>query len=555
MREVKDIREYKEHYKKLYKPVRDIQEEDQSYRDDSFLVPEIRDPHRVWRSGMGKDMVDSPAEQIVTSNPQAFFEIRKGDKEASIRFSKEVNQNWIDILRRENPNKFKETVKNKLGRGESFIHPIHNEHWVTGNKERKGLPVLFLIPDPMVVYASPQEDENGIPEIVIILYQRQPKDLLVKYPWWTNPKKAGIGDNKDATVEWFEFWDKNTMHFEADEEVVVHKPNPYGFTPFVRKYSGFGRRSPEGKLEDLIVSNIRFRKDLIKQECIKRSNIASVEDIFAHRPRTIISPGEVNKDELEKLTWGSYDLNVLQNVPEGTTIVKDDYPAVPAEMYMSHANLKAEIAQREPFTMAGWPMGSSGRQQDVSFIAAMRRYDTVVENTENEWATAFEMALKICQVIPTLKPDGLHKRDLDTVYKCQVKLKAEDPTEQDRLATLGDRLWFRGQGSIDLRTNLIKYQGYTEDEAEDIIANILVDRLTLYNPDVAEVMGMVFAEEAGMEKWIEQAKQRRAQMEQQRKGMEGATPPTGEERIMGEGGLEVEGGRGARRSPERYTRG
>ena len=65
---------------------------------------------------------------------------------------------------------------------------------------------------------------------------------------------------------------------------------------------------------------------------------------------------------------------------------------------------------------------------------------------------------------------------------------------------------------------------------------------------------MVFAEEAGMERWIEQAKQRRAQMEQ-RGGMEGGTPPTGEERIMGESaGLEVEGGRGARRSPARYTR-
>lgn len=554
MRETKDIREYKQHYKKLYSAVRDIQKEDQSYRDDTFPVPEIRDPHRVWRSGMGKDMVDSPAEQIVTSNPQAFFEIRKGDKDASIRFSKEVNQDWIDILRRQNPNPFKESVKNKLGRGESFIHPIHNELWVTGNKERKGLPVLFLIPDPMVVYASPQEDENGIPEIVIILYQRQPKDLIVKYPSWTNPKKAGTGDNKDATVEWFEFWDKNTMHFEADEEVVVHQDNPYGFTPFVRKYSGFGRRSPEGKLEDLIVSNIRTRKDLIKQECIKRSNIYSVEDIFSHRPRTIVSPGEINKNELEKLTWGSYDLNVLQNVPAGTEIIKDDYPSVPNEMYMSHANLKAEIAQREPFTTAGWPMGSSGRQQDITFIAAMRRYDTVVENTENEWATAFEMALKICQVIPTLKPEGLHKRDLASVYKCQVKLKAEDPTEQDRLATLGDRLWAGGQGSIDLRTNLVRYQGYTEDEAEDIIANILVDRLTLYNPDVASVMGMVFAEESGMERWIEQAKQRQAEMAQQG-GMTKELPPTGMERIKGESaGLEVAGSMGAKRPPERYTR-
>jgi len=145
----------------------------------------------------------------------------------------------------------------------------------------------------------------------------------------------------------------------------------------------------------------------------------------------------------------------------------------------------------------------------------MRRYDTVIENTELEWATAFETALMICKSIPALwSALPLQEADKDSVYRCLVRLKAKDPIEADRLSTLGERLWNGGNGSIDLMTNLTEYQGRTESAAKAIIARGLVDKLTLYNPDVASVMGMMFAEETGLDKLIEQARTRRMQMEQ-----------------------------------------
>jgi len=558
-----EIYKLKQYYvEELYKDVRKEQEIDQQYRDDTFPVPEIREPHRIWRSGMGYRVVDAPAEQIITSNPQVFVRIFKGDKDAGERISREINQVWIEALRRQMPNPFKETLKNHLCRGESYIKVCHNETWVVPPMKRVGLPVLFLMLDPMVIYGSPEESELGIPEKVLVIYRRQPLDVIVRYPHWTNPKDRGKNKFEDNRVEWLEYWDSDVRYFEADAEPVLKggiQPNPYGFVPFVRRYSGFGRRSPDGNLKDLIVSDIRFYRDLIKQECIKQSNIYSIEDLFAHRPRTIVTPGKIDEKQAQNLQFGSYDLNILQNVAPGTDFLKEDYPAVPAEMYASLASIRAEIAQRCPFVMAGFPLGSSGRQQDIAASAAMRRYDTVVENTESAWAQAFEMALKICnpKVIPKLKPESLNKRDLDTTFRITVTLKAKDPVEADRLATLGSRLFQMGE--IDIRTNLTKYQGYTEDEADDIIANILVDKLTLYNPDVASVMGMVFAEESGMERWIEEARQKRAEIEQ---GAGLTKPPSPTEIQRGQGEIETqlgreqapEGLRGARRPPERWFR-
>jgi len=211
--------------------------------------------------------------------------------------------------------------------------------------------------------------------------------------------------------------------------------------------------------------------------------------------------------------------------------------------------------------MAGFPQGASGRQDDLASMAAMKRYETVVENTENGFATAVEMALKICKIIPTLKPDDVHKTDLDAKIECEVKLKASDPIEADRKATLGDRLWNGGMGAIDLRTNLIEYQGYSEGDAEEIIENILIDKVTLQSPEVAELMAYKLAEKAGLAEDLEILRMKRAMAEQQAKDLQSVPTPSEQTRTQGEvrtgQGREMIDqalvSRGSRRPPERYT--
>lgn len=546
-----EILDYKEHYiKTLYAKTRAEQAVDELYYNDEFPVEEVKDPHHIYRSGLGTRIIDAPAENIITRNPQAFFDVLKGSNDSRLRISEMVNQVWIDILRRQNPHVLKEFVKQQLGYGEAYFKVIHSQPWMS---KKTGLPIHFIVLNSSVIYGSPEEDVNGVPERVIVFYDRQPADVIVRYPSWSNPKKR----DEKSQVEWFEYWDSEQRYFEADGEPVLQgevQQNVYGFVPFVRKYAGFGRRSPDGELSKLIVSDIRRSRDLLREECAMRSNIASVMYLFAHKPKTIISSGNIDQNQVNELSFGAYDLNVLENVPPDTKIETEDIVPSP-EAFKHHADIVAELNQRHPFIMAGFPWGTSGRQQDMTQLTAMRRYDSIVENTENAFATAIEMALKICRKL-NLKPDELREKDLDLKVKCQVKLKAADELEQDRRITLGDRLWAQGNGSISLQRFHTEFQGLTEDEHKKEVARMLADKVTIFNPDVATVMGMVAAQESGMERWLEMAQARRQEME----GVMKPQTPTQQKRTQGEVQTElgqemgVEGNRGARTPPERYTR-
>ncbi len=562
MQKIDEIKNIIEYYKDtLYSGVREQQKKDQSYIDDTFAVPEVKSPHSIIRTGIGNRMVNAPAEHIITSNPQVGFEILSGHKESGERFTEVINRDWLNIMRKMNPNPFKEYVKNLLGRGEAFIRLVHNESWVTGDLNKYGLPVLFLIPDSMVIYANPQEDENGIPKDVVVYYQRQPWEVIQRYNKWSDPNKR----QKGQLVEWYEYHDADTYYCEADGEEVRYADNIYGFTPFIRKYSGFGRQSPEGKLEDLIVGDLRYERDLIHEECAIRSDISSVFHLFAHKPITIFVTEDVEAAKIrQEFSLGAYDMNIIK-LPEGSKIPEglQDVMLPTAEAFQHLRDIRNEINQRNPLLLAGFAQGSSGRQQDMSAMDAMRRYDTIIENTEVAFSTAFEKAIEMCGKIPGLKPEGIQSEDYKSEFRCELNLKAADPLEDDRQATLGDRLWARGNGAIDLKTLHTDYLGYSADKSQDIIANILVDKLTLYNPDVARVMGMMFAEESRMEKYIEAAKERAMQFGEQQEALAKEPPPTTQERISGETKTPL--GRemvdtfmqstGARKPPERYTRG
>lgn len=553
-----EILGYKERYTmELYSLTRKAQEEDELYYKDTFPVPEVKEPHHIYRSGIGVRIVDAPAEHIVTRNPQAFFDVRKGGKEAGLRISEVVNQVWLDILRRQNPSIFKENIKQQLGYGEAYIKVLHNDNWVKGN--RIDLPIHFIALNPMVVYGSPEENVNGIPDRVIVLYQRQLSDVIVRYPNWSDSKKAEREKSKSQQVEWFEFWDKDVRYFEADGEPVLNgeiQPNIYGFAPFIRKYSGFGRRAPDGELSSLIVSDIRYSRDLIREECATRSNIASVEYLFAHKPKTVIVPVGTDINKLkDELGFGAYDLNVITSSDVNAVKFIDTDIKISPESLTHHANIRAELNQRHPFIIAGFPMGASGRQQDMTEIAAMRRYDSIVENTENTFATALEMAFKEMKIVG-IKPDELRDSDLDVQFKCEVKLKAVEAIEMDRQQTLGARQY--QIGVLSLKSLHMDYMGMTEDEHKEEVAEILADKVTFQDPVWASVIGQAAAQEGGMAQQLEVAKQ--AVQENLKSQVKQAIPQSTMERVQGE--VETPMGQemgtapriGARQSPERFVR-
>lgn len=578
MRTIEEIKELKTYcIQDLYGKTREEQTKDLAYINDTFKTG-IKRPHRVFRSGIGRKIADAPAEAIITDNPLASIKIFRGRQDASTRLSEVVNQQWLELFKRQNPNPAKEFVKSCLGMGEAYFKILHNEHWARCPKcngkgkigkskcdycegegsvdadKRVGLPIKLLVPNSMVIYGSPEEDDNGIPEWVIVFYERQLRDLI---PAYSQLKELDDGEKK--TVEWLEYWDRDITYIEANEIPITDgiEPNIYKEVPFVRRYAGFGRRSSDGELSNLIVSDIRFQRDLIKEECTVRSNINSIENLFAHRGKTVISSDKIDREAFETAEWGEYTLKIFENVPKGTTIENDDVPQAPPEMYLHLATVRTELAQLNP--LIDIPGGTSGRHEQEIKVRSLSRHASIVGNTQNAFATVLGKGLRICNTIPDWKPAKLNKGDLDTEYQIRVDLKATDPIEEDRLITLGDRLRRLPNPAIDIGTFHTEYLGKTQDESEGIQAKMLADMVTIYNPDWAAVAGMVSAKESGMEMYLEEMMQRRQEMEGQ--GLGKVSPATTQERALGEVetpmGREMgtEGTRGGRTPPRRYTRG
>lgn len=558
VQEIKDLKKY--YTEKLYPSVRLEQNTDQTYIDDTFPVPEVRSPHKIYRSGIGYRIVNIPSEQIVTSNPQLFVRMgkdTKGMEEAGLRLSKEGNS-WIEVMRRQNPNPFKEFVKNPFGRGEAYIKLCHNENWVDNpiGKDKEGNKIYdtsapfvsFVIPDPMVIYGSPEEDVDGCPLKVIVFYERQCRDLILRYPFWKPRKTRG----EKEKVEWIEYWDGSKRYIEADEVPITDgiEPNLYGFTPFIRRYSGFGKRSPDGNLASLIFSDIRMSRDLILEECVTRSNLNSIEFLFAHRGMTILHESELGDEAIEQLKkQGAYDVRDI-TVPDITKIKieKDEVHEPPAEMYAHLTKVHSELAQMHPCLVFGSAFGNSARQDDLAWVTTMRRYDTVIENTNSAFATAFERAFKICDAIPGVELEYAKPSDLKTDFKCEIRLKAPDPVEEDRKSTLGSRLLLNSE--IDPITNLTEFKGYTEERANKVMVDILKWKV-LNAPAIAQFIGMKAAERAGMLEEMQSLQEEASAMTE--------LSPTEEQRAMGEGqtleGQVPQPAVGSRFPPEAYTRG
>ena len=568
-----DIKELKQYLiDDVYGKVRTEQRIDQTYYDDTFNVPQIRNPYRLSRTGWGRRLVDVPAEHITISNPQAYrppHKETKGAEDAAINVSKMCNR-WLTSLTSQNPNPYMETLKNMFLRGQTYLRLAHNESWVKAKKdkkgegikdkdgnlvfERKGLPVYFLIPDPMTIYATPTWDENGIPEEVIVWFERLPWEVKNKYPNWANPHQVGMSGQK-KTVTWLEYWNKDKRHFEADGEVVFESPNPYGFVPFIHQLPGFGKTSPTGDLSELIVSVIKPYRNVLLRECAMTSDVDSTIHLFANRSvdfQITVAGVELPANFEEEYEEGPSMTHVI---PYGVDM-KRAVEMLPEQQIFEYLySCRSELQQILPPVLGGTPAGSSGRQDEMAITSSRARYNSAVKAVERLFSVGFSKALEIIDKMPGLDPP--EKKDINKFYEVQVELKEEDPLSADRKATLGSRLLQNEE--IDPETNLIQFKGYTQAEARKILVKQLMWKVLLKSEDIAQLIGLRAAEQAGMLEEFIDLKTRRQPSES---GLVEEPPASTKQRVQGEVqtplGREtmdaVVGGYGQRNPPGRYTR-
>ncbi len=365
------------------------------------------------------------------------------------------------------------------------------------------------------------------------------------------------GASQDYKFTWASSSDEVIVTHTTDATFTIRESLGYPL-PLEEEFITLIKRPPA---LPLVVGRLRYERDTLTRECAMTTDLDSIFHQFANHNITVQPDGailtSVPDDFHENYTRKKGHIN---EIPAGLTVTHDVETLPDPSAYQYYYSIVNTLDRSDPLVMAGLPVGSSGRQDDLASVNAMRRYETVVENTEHLFSQGFKMALEIIDKIPTLKDAvGLSEKDMDDDYQIEVQLRASDPIEADRKITLGDRLWAKGNGSISLERFHTEFQGMTQAESDKEIAKMLADKVTLYNPDVAEVMGMDFAEEAGMQKWLDRVKERRMTTQTQRQALQEQPSQSGQERTQGEvktplGREMVDmalGSKGARRPPAR----
>jgi len=512
MPNVKEIRALKQSLIEYHTNRVKQQNNDDSYKNDAFAIDFLPEKVRQIKTGKAYRMVSSPAEHIITSNPQVFRPPKGNATEAASRMAIELNR-WVNILLRQNPQPFKEYVKKLLGKGEAWTYWRPNDHY--DPTSLTSLPFFLDIPDPTIMYVDDECGEvNGVPNRLMVMFEREARNIKRNYPQWVWTNQKG---RKDATkIPFFMYWDNETRFFDADGDALLGftgkeekfelangtgiQENVLGFVPFTHSYSGFGEADPDGDPKHLAVGRITKIKGLIDEYTAIRSVIDDLTFKYSHPPMDLLydpTVGTPSKDIGQEYDRSPGAFNTVPILGSQGALKKGVDLLPDAQLFNYLFKIDADIQQEDPLALVGQALGTSGRQDDIAQTASLRRYDTVVENTAHSFATGLGLVMRMIDKVPMLKPSNIRKTDINGYYTCAIELKAEDPIDLDRLRTLGSRLWQAGE--IDLKTNLITYQGYDEEEADNIIAARLVDNVTLNNPIIAQLMGQQLAKEAGFD--------------------------------------------------------
>jgi|26BtaG_2_1085354.scaffolds.fasta_scaffold03403_2 hypothetical protein len=488
---------------------------------DTFKLPAVKNQRHIIRLGAAADLVNGVTGQIITSNPQVFYDPVKDTsaaQEKASRISRELNRQARNLLKQD-PQSYHEFVKDELVMGEGWLHVTPNQMLVDWDKKEMGgewqeimpeaMPTKYYIVNPMVIFLDPSEVEDGIISRLVVAYDRTVGDLMRSFPEWT---KKGRRKDTDKVSFWM-YIDEEVRYAEAGGKSEVEalfrdgrgelangegiQENIFKKVPFFHAYSGFGKGSVDNDPSTLAVSRLRFERGKMVEDETLRSDLSLMINKYAYKYFNVInrSGSPLGEDAFKEFSTEAGTINEL-NLPIGADFQVAEDLIPDAQAFNYYGSVHAEVLTADPPTLRGYPSGTSGRQEDILGARGRNLYDSVVINTEQTFAQAFSHSLLIMETLPDMLPPTIKKGDISKHYKCEVKLKAADAIADDRKSMAGRAMVQAGQ--ISLRTNLIQFQGMTEDEADKEIARMLAERYMFGSPDIADLLARRAAEKSVM---------------------------------------------------------
>ena len=371
----------------------------------------------------------------------------------------------------------------KPEQGEDETSADYEERLEVWEAIRKDACPIYIIPvDPQIILLDPNLDN---PKFVIETFKRKAIQIRTKWPNWEGRKPKGGVYNDFDEVDWTEYWSQTERCYIAGSEPVLGPiPNVYGFVPYAPCFSGFGKVSPEGKLEELAVGLLAPIESSLKAEArIKTALDADTQLRTFTRWRTDMDP---HKLELDIGPGG------ISYIPTG--IQFDEMPQ--GQLSPDHYKyLGMIIADIENSSFPRW-LGrtESGFQESIRLGESRRMFSGPVTALEMAGALTLSRAAMLAEHVIGEEVEGLKPSMVKGYYRCKLSLETADPEGAVKTSLHGLEL-FRA-GAIDLLYFLENYARVPDAAAR--IKRMMVERI-LNHPLINQAVALRAAQEWGMD--------------------------------------------------------
>lgn len=347
-------------------------------------------------------------------------------------------------------------TKSVVKDGEGYFKQVLDTDVIT-DKNYKGNPLSFVVPSSRMVYASLDRDELNRPFEVYeerVITARKARELAKQM----NKGEAIsiLPDVKEYEyVIWVEGWtdhdrllfaiDQQYEHFDAvpiTEEKIAS--NPYGYSPYVRAFTGYGEESPSGDPADMAVSILTGWERAIIGEGRDRTILDSL--LAKHALPILIREWEANYEPGE----ADKEVDLAPGTPYDAVHHKarlEPPPPIPPALLSQLNDLKELFEAFQPGSISGSIGGKNepavGRNIMISQANMQNSpvYIAVKTALANVLGMALETVEKVIGANVEMRGYTLKPQDINGNYKVNVEIRTGNPDERARNLLLMKDLW------------------------------------------------------------------------------------------------------------------
>jgi hypothetical protein len=396
-----------------------------------------------------------------------------------------------------------EAIKNTLIYGLGWLRTIYkpapmpedNEweraKWEASKKSR--FPFVVTAIDPQNILPAPD-------------YKSWIMESFERFAYEVDAEFGTAHDDKLQKLKWIAYWSADEKLYIVNDSELVNKytENPYGIIPYTPIWSGLGKHSPDGKMENEILGILFPLKGLLEEEARVITAVSIILQTTALRPI-------LYRNAPEGFEW-PIGPGQMQDVGE-MEFIDFPMPTLSKDTYnlLTIVSQQIERAVGEQLFGGGRQVGvGSGLFEGMLLEQARKRYAPIIRSIEAGYSDL--MGKMLCLIerhkieIPGMK---LKPSEIGGYYDVKAKFVNADIAEK-RISSMIARMLYMS-GIIDLETAWGPDYMNIPDSSK-VRKGLMIDKI-LTSPEMTAALVTKAAEAMGVERLLEMAAERKQKRE------------------------------------------